>query len=85
MSHGAELEAELGCLATAVVASAGGSVTFEQYDNLMRDKAYISPIEWIDGWGDRRIWKSNNDKLCAFSAVKHGLLKQTKSGYEIVV
>lgn len=73
------------CARTALktVAAAGGCVTFDQYDTLMRSVVYFVPITWIAGWGDPVLHKSNNDKLCAFAAVELGLLKQTDTGYTV--
>ena len=77
-------EEALGRLAASKVCAFGGRVTFAEYDAIMRAELYFSPISWIAGWGDHSVWKANNDKLCAFAAVKMGLLKKTASGYQIV-
>jgi hypothetical protein len=69
--------------AVKVVEDAGGVVTFDEYDRLMWPIRYISPVEWIAGWGNPTLHKANNDKLCAFAAVKLGLLKQTETGYAL--
>lgn len=72
-------------IALEIVKSAGGSVTFEQYDDLMFKRQYPHPINWIDGWGLCKITrKKNNDKLCAFTAIKLGMLKRNNRGYEVV-
>lgn len=83
MSELSELERENGRIAWKVVDDAGGFLTFREYDAAMEPKKYFTPINWINGCGDRYIWKSNNDKLCAFAAVKMGLLKQTDTGYSL--
>lgn len=79
-----EQEKKLGELAAKVVAEAGGKVTFAQYDELMYPKQYITPLSWIEGWGNRVLWKRNNDKLCVFAACEMDLLTQTADGYELV-
>lgn len=76
------MEQENGRLAAKVVAAHGGRVTFAEYDELMTREKYFTPLEWATGWGDWALWKANNDKLCAFAAVKMRLLRQTKTGYE---
>jgi hypothetical protein len=71
-------------VAVEVVASAGGYVTFEQYDALIASKSFWAPFSWCAGWGSRRLLRSNQEKLCAAAAVKLGLLTHEDAGYRVV-
>lgn len=73
-----------GHAAALVVQASGGSVTFDEYDELMKSQYYLAPMNWCQGWGDRTLLRSNQDKLCAFKAVQMGLIRQTETGYELV-
>lgn len=84
LSSGADPERALAELAARTVADDGGEVTFERYDALMGPKPYVAPLNWIAGWGlQTQDLKANRDKLCAFEAVRYGLLEQTASGYKV--
>jgi len=78
-----DVEKCLGTLACEKILSRGGVVTFAEYDALMYEVKYFFPISWIAGWGDPVLWKRNNDKLCAFAAVRMGLIRQTPTGYKV--
>jgi hypothetical protein len=78
-------EKSIGRIAASVVQEAGGTISFAKYDRMMFPKCYFAPINWIEGWGlSKREWKQNNDKLAVFAAVRMGLVRQTKTGYELV-
>ena len=77
-----EIEKSCGHLAADTIAEAGGSVSFDAYDRLMRTKEYFRPFHWAAGWGlARSQQKGNADKMCAFTACKMGLIVQTDGGY----
>jgi|HubBroStandDraft_2_1064218.scaffolds.fasta_scaffold216727_3 hypothetical protein len=71
-------------VACEVVRSFGGFATFSQYDEGIKSKIYFAPFHWAAGWGNPVTHRRNTDKMCAFQAVKMGLLKQTDTGYEAV-
>ena len=77
------LETENAKIARRVVATFGGKISFADYDKAMKRENYFVPLSWCAGWGDRVLFKENNDKLCAFAACKIGLLEQTSTGYKI--
>ena len=74
------------CIATAVeeVTKGGGYLSFVDYDLAMDKRVIFPPFHWIDGW-DLPVTekKKNDEKMCAFAAIKRGLLRQTKTGYEL--
>lgn len=71
-------------LALDIVQANGGQITFDEYNKAMTDVKYFPPINWNVGWGlSPKCRKANNDKLCAFHAVKAGMLIQTDSGYSV--
>ncbi len=75
-------ESKCAKIAASVVKEYGGEITFDAYDAAMYFIRYYTPFHWIAGWGlTRGEKKSNDDKMCAFAAVRLGLLKQTKTGY----
>lgn len=76
-----ERERELGLLAANAVFAHGGSMSFDEYDQYMKNIVYFIPINWCAGWGDRQLWKANADKFCAFAACSMGLLLQTEQSY----
>ena len=79
------MELKLAQMARDKILTAGGEVTFNEYDSLMYPERYFTPFNWIIGWGlpvgDK---KRNNDKMCAFAACKHKLIEQTKTGYKVI-
>lgn len=80
-----ELEKANAELAAGKVAAAGGFMTFEQFDEAMRHESYVTPVNWVAGWGlSVAERKANHDKLCAAAALKLGLLVQVDFGYQIV-
>ena len=70
-------------VARRVVAAHGGSITFDNYDRAMVPQRYFIPLAWCQGWGDRRLWKANCDKLCAFAALRAGLIVLLFDGYAL--
>lgn len=72
-------------LAASVISEAGGSVSFDEYDDLMRYRRYFRPFNWVAGWGlSYADQKANSDKMCVFAACKMGLVVQTDAGYRSV-
>lgn len=73
-------------LAASVISEAGGSVTFDEYDNLMLPRHYFRPFNWVAGWGlSRADQKANSDKMCVFAACKMGLVIRTNTGYRSAI
>ena len=69
-------------LAASIISEAGGSVTFDEYDILMRRRLYFRPINWVAGWGlPYADQKANSDKICVFMACHMGLVIPTDTGY----
>lgn len=66
-------------LAADVVAAFGGHLSFDDYDKYMHHVQYIAPFNWYC----QRTQKENNDKLCAFAAVRDGLLIKEDGGYRL--
>ena len=77
-------KSEIHCaeISVEVTKANGGQITFGEYDVAMMQRSCFAPINWIAGWGTGRL-KQNQNKMCAFAAVKLGLLKQTEIGYSL--
>ena len=77
-----EQEQRLARQAADVIAAWGGFVSFNDYDALMSRVFYFAPLHWVCSLArPRSVGKANTDKLCAFAAVKMGLITQTNGGY----
>ena len=80
-----EIAEEIGRIAANAVALCGGSVTFDQYDQQMKDEFFLTPIEWGLPPGTGLSEKRYSTTIMAVAqAVRMGLLRQTKTGYELV-
>lgn len=78
-----DLVFENAMIARRVVATFGGRITFADYDKAMFVERYFIPLEWVAGWGDATLHKTNSDKMCAFAAVQIGLLTSLENGYAL--